>query len=200
MPAVGLTSTAACVLGLLQMGPAPGQRGFRQRAPMTGGQVFDAASRSVARFWNLTRSQVYAELPKLERAGLIEPVGEPGPRGAQPYRITDEGRAEFSRWIDEFAQRGPQDDQVRSPLLLSVFFGHFVDRDTLRHLLEEYRGRHRRVLAQVESMLDALGDDRSLPGAALERRVAYERLMVRWIGDVVDRVPSRKPSRRTRRV
>lgn len=183
-----LTSTAACVLGLLQMGPAPGQPGFRAGAPMTGGQLFDAASRSLARFWNLTRSQVYAELPKLERGGYVEPAGAPGPRGAQPYRITAAGRTAFADWVHTFVQRGPQDDQLRSPLLLTVFFGHVVDTATLRHLLEEYRGRHRRVLTQVEAMLDALGDDRSLPGAALARRVAYEHLMVDWLGDTLGRV------------
>src|SRR5690242_6175263 len=129
-----LTSTAACVLGILDMGPAPGMAGFQQGGPMTGGQVFEAASRSVARFWNLTRSQIYAELPRLDADGLVEAVGEPGPRGAQPYRITDAGRRAFTDWIAAFVQRGPQDDQLRSPLLLAVFFGHFVDTTTLRHL------------------------------------------------------------------
>ena len=55
---------------------------------MTGGQIYAAAERSVSRFWNLTRSQVYAELPRLEQAGLIEAAGAPGPRGAQPYQVT----------------------------------------------------------------------------------------------------------------
>ena len=139
----------------------------------------------------LNYGSLYGVVENLLKRGLLEEQ-EVVREGRRPertvYRITDEGRAEFSRWIDEFAQRGPQDDQVRSPLLLSVFFGHFVDRDTLRHLLEEYRGRHRRVLAQVESMLDALGDDHSLPGAALARRVAYEHLMVEWLGDTLERV------------
>ena len=81
---MALTSTAACVLGLLLMGPAPGQPGFRTARGMTGGQVYAAAERSVSRFWNLTRSQVYAELPRLLEAGLVEPAGAPGPRGAQP--------------------------------------------------------------------------------------------------------------------
>jgi DNA-binding PadR family transcriptional regulator len=172
---------------------------------MTGGQVFDAASRSVVRFWSLTRSQVYAELPRLEAARLVEPVGAPGPRGAQPYRITTAGRDAFAQWIAAFAQRGPQDDQLRSPLLLTVFFGHFVEPDALRHLLEEYRLRHRRTLAQVDAMVDALGDDRSLPGAALDRRARYERLMVTWLGEAIQRVPDavarvrKRPAARTRR-
>jgi hypothetical protein len=44
---------------------------------MTGGQVFAAAERSASRFWNLTRSQVYAELPRLHAAGFVKPAGAP---------------------------------------------------------------------------------------------------------------------------
>jgi DNA-binding PadR family transcriptional regulator len=184
---VELTSTGACVLGLLQMGPAPGQPGFREDVAMTGGQVFAAAERSVGRFWNLTRSQVYAELPTLEGAGMVERAGAPGPRGAQPYRVTNAGREAFTTWIDRFVAAGPRDDQLRSPLLLAVFFGHFVDATRLRVVLEEYRARHERALGVADQMLEALGDDRSLPGAALVRRAAYQRLMVDWLGDVLDR-------------
>jgi len=191
---VPLTSTAACVLGLLQMGPAPGQPGFLQGDAMTGGQVYAAAERSVGRFWNLTRSQVYAELPGLEEARLIRRAGKPGPRGAQPYRVTAAGRKAFAAWIDSFVAEGPRDDQLRSPLLLAVFFGHFVDPERLRPLVAEYRARHERGLALADQMLRALGKDRSLPGAALGRRAAYQRLMVEWLGDVLDRIPAATPA------
>jgi len=185
---VALTSTAACVLGLLLMGPAPGQPGFRTARGMTGGQVYAAAERSVSRFWNLTRSQVYAELPRLLEAGLVEPAGAPGPRGAQPFRATRAGREAFTTWVGELVAAGPRDDQLRSPLLLAVFFGQFADATRLRILLEEYRARHLRMLEQTDDMLAALGRDRSLPGAALRRRAAYQRLMVDWLADTIARV------------
>jgi DNA-binding PadR family transcriptional regulator len=186
---VPLTPTGACVLGLLQMGPAPGQPGFLAGAAMTGGQVYAAAERSVSRFWNLTRSQVYAEMASLEQDGLVERAGPPGPRGAQPYAVTDAGRDAFGSWMREFVASGPRDDQLRSPLLLAVFFGHFVEPARLRELVEEYRARHARATALADEMLEALGQDRSLPGAALHRRAAYQRLMVDWLGEVLDRIP-----------
>jgi len=185
-----LTSTGACILGLLQMGPAPGQPGFGQGAPMTGGQVFAAAERSVSRFWNLTRSQVYAELPRLHAAGLIETAGDPGPRGAQPYRVTESGREQFAEWIAAFVSAGPRDDQLRSPLMLAVFFGGFVPSPRLASLVQEYRSRRQRSLAVAQDMLGALGDDTSLPGAALLRRAAYEEMMIDWLGEVLRRIPS----------
>lgn len=183
-----LTSTGACVLGLLLMGPAPGQPAFGQGGPMTGGQIYAAAGRSVSRFWNLTRSQVYAELPRLEREGLVEAAGPPGPRGAQPYRVTAVGRQRFADWMAAFVTAGPRDEQLRSPLLLAVFFGGFVEPGRLASLIEEYRGRHRRSLAAAGDMLAALGEDSSLPGAALARRAAYEEMMVNWLTDVLARI------------
>ena len=157
---------------------------------MTGGQIYAAAERSVSRFWNLTRSQVYAELGRLEAQQFVEPVGETGDRGAQPYAVTVAGRSEFRRWMHNFVARGPRDDQLRSPLLLAVFFGHFVEPDRLRVLLTEYKARHERSLALADDMLAALGEDRSLPGAALLRRAGYERLMVDWLTETTTRIPN----------
>jgi DNA-binding PadR family transcriptional regulator len=190
---VKLTSTGACVLGLLQMGPAPGQPGFGQGVPMTGGQVFAAAERSVSRFWNLTRSQVYAELPRLHAAGLIETAGAPGPRSAQPYRVTEAGQRQFAEWIAAFVGAGPRADQLRSPLLLAVFFGGFVPSPQLASLVQEYRSRHQRSLTIAEDMLGALAGDTSLPGAALLRRAAYETMMIDWLGQVLSRIPPADP-------
>jgi DNA-binding PadR family transcriptional regulator len=184
-----LTSTGACVLGLLQMGPAPGQPGFGQGAPMTGGQVFAAAERSVSRFWNLTRSQVYAEIARLHAAGLITTAGAPGPRSAQPYQVTEAGQKRFAEWVTAFISAGPREDQLRSPLLLAVFFGGFVPSQRLASLVQEYRARHQRSLAIAQDMLSALGDDTSLPGAALLRRAAYETMTIDWLGQVLSRIP-----------
>jgi DNA-binding PadR family transcriptional regulator len=199
-----VTSTAACVLGILQMGPAPGQPGFREGHAMTGGQVYAAAERSVSRFWNLTRSQVYAELARLETQGLVVAVGEAGDRGAQPYAVSEDGRAAFRAWMRDFVGRGPRDDQLRSPLLLAVFFGHFVEPDRLRVLLTEYKAGQERSLALANDMLAALGDDRSLPAAALDRRARYARMTVDWLDDTITRVeavPADAPTqpRRARR-
>jgi DNA-binding PadR family transcriptional regulator len=186
---VNLTSTGACVLGLLQMGPAPGQPGFRQSGPMTGGQIYAAAERSVSRFWNLTRSQVYAELPRMEQAGLIEAAGAPGPRGAQPYQLTQAGRERFIEWITAFVNAGPREEQLRSPLLLAVFFGGFIQPHRLASLVQEYRAQHQRGLSAAEDMIEALGDDDSLPGSALLRRAAYQQLMIDWLAQVLTRIP-----------
>ena len=71
-----------------------------------------------------------------------------------------------------------------------MFFGGFVPPDRLASLVEEYRGRHRRSLTLAGDMLAALGDDTSLPGAALLRRAAYGEMMIGWLGEVLGRIPA----------
>ncbi|WP_438486987.1 PadR family transcriptional regulator [Streptomyces sp. S186] len=93
------------VLGLLSESPASGYDLMK---------LFNASLTSV---WPATQSQVYGELNKLTKAGLVE-VSAHGPRGRKEYAITDDGLAELRHWLTEVAPSGPP----RHDGLLRVFF------------------------------------------------------------------------------
>src|SRR5262249_49501484 len=120
-------------------------------------------------------------------SGLVEESGETGPRSKRPYRITTAGRQAFSDWLVAFARDEPREDLLRSPLLLTVFFGDYLPREMLLSLLEEYRPRWPRQAEQARRMLDAVREeDRQRPPTAVLRRgVAYRELMVRWIDQLL---------------
>src|SRR3569833_536014 len=101
-----MNDTAACVLGIMRMGPPP--PAMREPGPeaMTGWQVLQTAQQSLARFWSLTLSQIYLELGRLEAAGLVETVGETGPRASRPYRITERVRGQIGPEEDREHERG----------------------------------------------------------------------------------------------
>src|SRR4051812_47608338 len=105
-----LNATAACVLGLLDLGPAPGLPNDPGRPGMTGWQLYETAERSLARFWNVTRSQIYTELTRLETMGLVEATGQEGPRASRPYTITEAGRTAFQSWLTAFVGDEQRDD------------------------------------------------------------------------------------------
>jgi DNA-binding PadR family transcriptional regulator len=111
-----------------------------------------------------------------------------GPRSRRPYRITDAGRRAFSSWLEDFARNEPRDDLLRSPLLLTVFFGDFLPRQLLVRLLKEYRPRWQRQLDQTTQMLGAISEEAGHrpPTAVLRRGVAYRELMVQWIDSVLE--------------
>ncbi|HEX3327174.1 MAG TPA: helix-turn-helix transcriptional regulator [Actinomycetota bacterium] len=196
-----LNATAACVLGLLELGPPPPTR--REPGPdaMTGWQINETAQRSLARFWNITRSQIYLELSRLQDAGLVVSVGDSGPRARRPYRITDAGRGAFREWLEAWAAAGPKDDQLRSPLLLTVFFGEFLDPGVVERLLEEYRLRHQRMLESRRELLKGLSmrERDSLPGSTLDRGIAVHETTVVWLDRTIKRLKSRAQSRRSQR-
>jgi DNA-binding PadR family transcriptional regulator len=189
-----INATAACLLGLLQLGPAPGQPGYGDLAPaMTGSQLWRAAATSLARFWNITRSQVFRELPRLEAAGLIEATPL-RPRRQQPYRITAAGTAAFASWLAEFTAAGPRDEQLHSPLVLTVFFGEWLAPALFQAVLTDHRRRHAERLEALLAMQRVLGASPRPPAQTVARGIAYQRLTLTWIDGLLGNLAEARPT------
>ena len=165
MPA-DLNPTAASLLGFLHQGP------------MTGWDLAQAVADTIGDFWNVTRSQVYRELRTLEQQGLIKP-GETGARDRLPYTLTDEGRQAFKRWI----AREPGADVIRSPLLLTVWFGGHLDEGLLVHYLTMHRLLHQQRLATYEALHAQLEGQLGAEWSvyALRYGIEHERAVLRWM-------------------
>jgi DNA-binding PadR family transcriptional regulator len=179
MPAPELNATAASLLGFLQAGPR------------SGWEVVQAVEATIGNFWNVTRSQVYRELRSLEEQGLVEP-GETGARDRRPYSVTAAGRDAFIAWI----AREPGPDLVRSPLLLTVFFGAYLDPVLLRRFLILHRAQHEQQLAHYEQLHDGLagvaGEEYSV--LALRYGVEHERAVLRWMESMLSDAPATAPA------
>lgn len=106
-----LTTSSHALLGLLSI------------APMSGYDLHQAVQRSAGRFWPISKSQVYAELARLEPLGLIRgrEVRQERLPDKRVFELTEAGEDALDRWLDD----GPlEDPQFRLPLLLKVLFGH----------------------------------------------------------------------------
>jgi PadR family transcriptional regulator, regulatory protein AphA len=81
-------------------------------APMTGYTLAKHFDQSAAFVWHAPHSQIYPELRRLEAEGLI--VGQDVPRGTRgtkrTYALTDVGRAEMRRWVQELPSVPPERD------------------------------------------------------------------------------------------
>jgi DNA-binding PadR family transcriptional regulator len=95
-------------LGLLLDGPASGY------------ELWQRAERSVAHFWPVTRSALYAELPRLREQGLITSttVAQRDHPDKQVHEATPAGRRAFADWLvtADLAER------ARHPRQLQLFF------------------------------------------------------------------------------
>jgi DNA-binding PadR family transcriptional regulator len=172
------------VLGLLDIGPPPPDRErWDADGTMTGAALWTAIQRSVGGFWSMTRSQVYQELKRLSGTGLVrERDGR--------YSITAKGRAAVKQWFQDFALQEPRDEQRRAPVVLTVFFGQYLEPELLQRVVHEHRLRYERRLDVLRRIDTALHEDRSLPGSTLQWAILYLTTAIEWTDDVNARLAS----------
>src|SRR4051812_50139524 len=101
------TAVTPVVLGLLFHGP---RSGYDIKTAVDGSTRF---------FWAASYGQIYPELRRLEREGLIE--GEDAPNGGRArriYRLTKPGRAALEEWL---GREGDLRGGVRGEARLGLF-------------------------------------------------------------------------------
>ncbi len=153
--------------------------GFLHDGPMTGWDILQQVERGLARFWNVTPSHVYRELRTLEERHLIK-AHTPGVRDRVPYSITAAGRRAFQQWIDQ----PPGAEQIRFPLLVTLWFGRHVDPARLHRFLDDSRDEHARRRARYEELARAGGTTDPARDAVVGFGIAYEAAVVAWLDDL----------------
>jgi DNA-binding PadR family transcriptional regulator len=160
--------------------------GFLHEHPKTGWDLLQEAQRGLARFWNVTASHVYRELKVLEERRLIA-AGELGPRDRRPYSITAAGRAAFAEWIA--LEPGPE--QIRIPLLVSLWFGKHLDDAVLAGFVASHRDAHERRLADYREVAKTVVDDPHVD-AVVRFGISYEEAFLGWLASLpFEREPAR---------
>ncbi|WP_428956637.1 PadR family transcriptional regulator [Streptomyces sp. cg35] len=153
--------------------------------PSSGLELTRRFDRSIGYFWSATHQQIYRELGKLERDGLIRALPSPVPARGQKkeYEVLPEGRAELARWT-----AAPQDPKtLRDPLFLrlrsaAVVGTDGIDSELSRHLdlhrqqLETYRDIEKRDFPPEK---DTTAD--RLQHAVLRAGIDLETFWVEWL-------------------
>jgi DNA-binding PadR family transcriptional regulator len=136
-------------LGLLLDGPASGY------------DLWHRAERSVAHFWPVTRSALYAELPRLEERGWTTSTEVPqqGYPTKRVYAVTENGRSAFVEWLTsvELVER------PRHPQQLLLFFAAHAPAAHAGRLLEAWRSRAEETVERCREILGAKGLDADGP-------------------------------------
>jgi len=157
--------------------------------PRTGYALLKHFEQSLAYAWHASHSQIYPELARLERAGLVKHtlVQQTARPDKKRYRITAAGRAAMRSWL-----ASPIDASVaRDEFSLRVFSMWLSDRRTVRAMLDVELARHEALLARHEKVevaarqflpSRARGRDMHFANyATLRRGVGYERHVVDWL-------------------
>ncbi|MFW0793481.1 PadR family transcriptional regulator [Gordonia sp. CPCC 205515] len=122
--------------------------------PMTG---YDAAKRfeaSVGHVWHAPDSQIYPELRKMEKDGLI--AGEQvrwGPRSTKTrYSITDDGIGALRDWMNTTLEYQP----VRDPVHLQAAYYEWADPECARDHLRRHIDYHQQQVDQWVAMRETI--------------------------------------------
>ncbi|WP_328468034.1 PadR family transcriptional regulator [Actinoplanes sp. NBC_00393] len=161
--------------------------------PGSGYELARRFERSIGRFWTATHQQIYRVLKRMEADGWViaEEIGQDGRPDKRAYSVADAGRSELITWL-----RDPvQPEAVRHELAVKIRGAAFDDaagRAALIAEVERYRKTH-------EELLDRYlhGEGRDFPDGAeldagqrlqhvvLRGGIAYERMLLDWLDDVL---------------
>jgi hypothetical protein len=101
-------------------------------------------------------------------------------RDRVPFSITEPGRREFREWI----RRPPGAEQIRFPLLVSLWFGRHLEPSRLAAFVEEARHEHGERLDLYESLDGYLDTDDPYRDAVIRFGIAYERAVIGWLDEL----------------
>ena len=187
-----LSPTAYVVLGMLRHGPRSGY------------EIKQAVDRSTRFFWAASYGQIYPELRKLAKAGLVE--GEERPQGGRRrtvYTLTDAGRERLRDWLAE----DPELLEIRDEALLKLFFADAASPGRAAEIVDARRRTHEEKierLRQIEPAAAKLADSDPYPYFVLRYGIAFSEWVVEWCEDARRELEELEPrerdeSRRDRR-
>lgn len=113
--------------------------------PGSGLELAGRFDRSIGYFWSATHQQIYRELARLERDGLIKSKREADARGRKRiYRVLPAGHAELKAWLVLDDELPPLRDAMMVRLRAEAAVGPSNLAPVIRRRLE----RHQEKLAQ----------------------------------------------------
>jgi len=162
----------------------------------TGYDIKQKIEISTGFFWGASYGQIYPELKRLERDGLV--AAEADPRGGvkrTAYRLTGAGERALHEWL---ADPGAQLFELRDEALLKLFFGDLLTDD---ELLANVRARREwceqvlKLFHEIDEMPVRGWGERRSPTEALH----YGLELMEWMRDWYAR-KERALTRRARRL
>lgn len=116
---IGLVSLRFGLLGLLSY------------YDMTGYDLNKAFESSLQFMWNAKSSQIYRELKKMEKEGLVSSRLESQQKkfNKKIYTITIAGKKAFQKWVETFPDQ--LSAPIRNEFIVRVFFGHNLNAENL---------------------------------------------------------------------
>jgi PadR family transcriptional regulator AphA len=189
---VELSATGKVILGMLAARP---RSGYEIK------QLVDSSARF---FWAASYGQIYPELKKLEKAGLITgDDSSTGGRQRTTFRLTTEGKRAAREWI----RKPPEVLETRDEGLLKLFFAGSIDPKRAAEIARERAAISRAKAAELRRIAEAVDEvGRPMEGAeaqpdpgsltVLRFGIEMSELTAEWFEDAADDLEKQTTSAR----
>src|SRR5918995_1713850 len=144
-----LSATAKVILGMLAA------------RPRSGYEIKTLVDSSARFFWAASYGQIYPELKRLEKAGLI--TGADASQGARQrtvYKLTAKGKRAAREWIE----RAPQIFELRDEGLLELFFAGSIEPSRTAEIARERAAQAAAVAAELRAVEEVIEDRHEAEG------------------------------------
>ncbi|EPH44180.1 putative Negative transcription regulator PadR [Streptomyces aurantiacus JA 4570] len=161
--------------------------------PGSGYELARRFDRSIGYFWAATHQQIYRVLKRMESDGWIDAreVAQQDRPDKREYSVAGSGRAALSQWLHEPIEP----ESVRHELAVKIRGAAFDDPAALIREVERHRRAHADRLPHylagerrdfVEPEAPGTPDaGRELQHVVLRGGIAYERMTLAWLDDVI---------------
>jgi PadR family transcriptional regulator AphA len=166
-----LGKTAYTVLGMLRLGPR------------TGYEIKSLVDVSTRFFWAASYGQIYPELNRLERLGLVRGERDDSDgRRRKAYELTADGERALTEWLTSSAALH---SELRHEGMLKLFFSDGLDLAGRVDLLRSIRAENEDVrdrLREIEPLAAEGRDERGLemPLFVLHWGIEYHEFIAGW--------------------
>jgi len=146
---------------------------------------------SVGFYWKTTHQQIYRELARLEKEGMVtsEIIKQTDRPDKKIYNITDTGRMHLVEWIAEPSIPTP----VKEDMLVKMYVGFLVPKGILIKELQQLKDLHMeklRLYEEYEKLYFA--DVKNLPVKGkyrylnLRTGINFESFHIKWCEEAID--------------
>lgn len=173
------TAVTPVVLGLLGFGP------------MSGYDIKSTVDRSTRFFWAASYGQIYPELRRLEKDGLIRGEDAPnGARGRRVYELTAAGRQALVDWLHGTTTT----IEYRDESLLRLIFADALPREEALGLLEGRKRGHEEYLEVLRAIDARAGQDPDFVDLVLRWGIDFNEWGRQWCEQQLERLSGPKSS------
>ena len=159
-----------------------GVLGLLKEEPLHGYEVKNRFESMMGGTWEVNIGQIYTTLQRLERDGLIKPVGPRGDRGKLLYELSPEGQKALDQWLGQ-PDLGPQ--QLHEDIYVKLLLATRIANGDLEQMLARQKRAYLQRLRDLNRLEERARRDGRIDLARLVRgALLHAEADLKWMDEL----------------